>query len=102
MTKKVFIIQFDTIILGGWVIDGTGAAGRTVDIGIVGDYITAIGDLRGAAAEHVVDASGKVVCPGFIDVHVHSELALLGGIDQYAPIRMGVTTQLASPDGFSW
>src|SRR6266480_3738557 len=42
------------------------------------------------------------IAPGFIDVHVHSELARLGGVDQFAGILDGVTTELMSPDGFSW
>ncbi|GAA3399777.1 amidohydrolase family protein [Paenibacillus hodogayensis] len=95
-------MAFDLLIRKGWIVDGTGAARFKGDIGIAGDKIVAIGNLEGAEAEHVVEADGLIVCPGFIDVHVHSELALLGGPDQYAPIRMGVTTQLASPDGFSW
>jgi len=95
-------MMFDIVIKDGLVIDGTGDPGKIGDIGIVADRIEAIGDLSGAEAKTVLEAAGKVVCPGFIDVHVHSELALLGGIDQYAPLRMGVTTQLASPDGFSW
>lgn len=95
-------MAFDLLIRNGWIVDGTGAAKVKGDIGIVGDEIAAIGDLRGAEAGRTVDADGMIVTPGFIDVHVHSELALLGGPDQYAPLRMGVTTQLASPDGFSW
>lgn len=95
-------MEFDRLIKNGWIVDGTGAARIKGDIGIVGDEIAAIGSLDGATAEQTIDAEGLVVCPGFIDVHVHSELALLGGQDQYAPLRMGVTTQLASPDGFSW
>jgi N-acyl-D-amino-acid deacylase len=95
-------VQFDTILRNGWIVDGSGAPGRKADIGIIGDAIAAIGDLHDAEANSSIDVSGKVVCPGFIDVHVHSELALLEGIDRYAPLKMGVTTQLASPDGFSW
>ncbi|RKN79193.1 N-acyl-D-amino-acid deacylase family protein [Paenibacillus ginsengarvi] len=95
-------MTFDRLIKNGWIVDGTGAARFKADIGITGDEIAAIGSLEGAEAAEIVDAEGLIVCPGFIDVHVHSELALLGGPDQYAPIRMGVTTQLASPDGFSW
>ncbi|WP_164821491.1 N-acyl-D-amino-acid deacylase family protein [Paenibacillus koleovorans] len=95
-------MKFDLVIQGGLLIDGTGASAKRADLGIIGDRIEAIGDLTGADAERILDASGKVVAPGFIDVHVHSELAILGGIDQYAPLKMGVTTQLASPDGFSW
>lgn len=95
-------MAFDRLIKNGWIVDGTGAPRFKGDIGIIGDEIAAIGSLGDAAAEEIVDAEGLIVCPGFIDVHVHSELALLGGPDQYAPLRMGVTTQLASPDGFSW
>lgn len=95
-------MTFDKIIRQGYVVDGSGKPGGTADIGIRHDRIAAIGDLGTATAEQEIDAQGKIVCPGFIDVHVHSELTLLGGIDQYAPLKMGVTTQLASPDGFAW
>ncbi|MBP1990653.1 N-acyl-D-amino-acid deacylase family protein [Paenibacillus eucommiae] len=95
-------MMFDILIKSGFVIDGTGAPGSVQDVGIIGDRIEAIGDLAGAEAKQTIFAAGKVVCPGFIDVHVHSELTMLGGIDRFAPLQMGVTTQLASPDGFSW
>lgn len=95
-------MNFDVMLRGAEVVDGTGRPRYKADVGILGDKITAIGDLSHAMAKHVVDAAGKIVAPGFIDVHVHSELALLGGRDQYAPLKMGVTTQLSAPDGFSW
>ncbi|WP_409345132.1 N-acyl-D-amino-acid deacylase family protein [Paenibacillus sp. MBLB4367] len=95
-------MMLDILIKDGFVVDGTGSPGKRCDVGIVGDRIEAVGDLGGAVAKQVLEAANKVVCPGFIDVHVHSELALLGGPDRYAPLRMGVTTQLAGPDGFSW
>jgi len=95
-------VSFDLIIQGGTVVDGTGAAAYRADIGIRGEKIAAIGDLSAAEASRRIDASGKIIAPGFIDVHVHSELALLGGRDRYAPLQMGVTTQLTGPDGFSW
>lgn len=95
-------MSFDVLIKGGTVVDGTGERSFRADVAIDGDRIAAIGDLSGAEAGTTVDASGRIVCPGFIDVHVHSEIALLGGQDRYAPLRMGVTTQLAGPDGFSW
>ncbi len=85
------------------VIDGTGKTeGHRSDIGIQGDRIKAIGDLSDAKGLTEIDASGYVVCPGFIDVHVHSEIALLGSRDQFAGIQQGVTTQLLAPDGFGW
>lgn len=95
-------MNFDLVIKNGVVVDGTGSSRRKADIGIIGDKIEAIGNLESANTKTVLDAAEKVVSPGFIDVHVHSELALLEGMDRYAPLKMGVTTQLASPDGFSW
>ena len=94
---------FDTIITGGNIVDGTGEREPFVaDIGIQGDQITAIGDLSDAETPRRISAARQVVCPGFVDVHVHSEIALLGGRDQFAAVSQGVTTHLAAPDGFGW
>ena len=96
-------MEFDSIIRGGTIADGTGArAPFAADVGIVGDRIAAVGDLSASQASLTVDASGRIVSPGFIDVHVHSELSLLGGRDQMATIHEGVTTHLLAPDGFGW
>jgi len=59
---------YDTIIRGGMVIDGTGAAPRRADVAIKGDRIVKIGDLSGARGETEIDATGKVVTPGFINM----------------------------------
>ena len=96
-------MRFDTIIAGGNIVDGTGEREPFVaDIGIQDDQIAAIGDLAKAETGHRISAEGQVVCPGFVDVHVHSEIALLGGRDQFAAVSQGVTTHLAAPDGFGW
>jgi N-acyl-D-amino-acid deacylase len=98
-------LDFDVLIRGGDVVDGTGAPRRRADVGIKDGRIAAVDRsdrLDGAAAAEVIDATGLIVAPGFIDVHVHSELARLGGIDQFAGVLDGVTTELMSPDGFSW
>ncbi|MGZ8439044.1 MAG: D-aminoacylase, partial [Candidatus Limnocylindrales bacterium] len=62
---------FDLLILGGTVIDGSGAPGVRADVGVVGDRIAAVGDLSSAAEGNgvalVLDATGRVVCPGFVD-----------------------------------
>merc|ERR1712000_222281 len=68
----------------------------------VGDRIVAVGDLSQKKGQQVIDATDRIVCPGFIDVHVHSEIWLLGGRDQHAGVIQGVTTQLLAPDGFGW
>jgi N-acyl-D-amino-acid deacylase len=96
-------MQFDYIIHGGTVVDGTGSREPfPADVGVIRDRIAAIGDLDTAEANQVIDAHGQVVSPGFIDVHVHSEIALLGGRDQLGGVRQGVTTHLTAPDGFGW
>jgi N-acyl-D-aspartate/D-glutamate deacylase len=68
---------FDLVIENGLLVDGTGAAGRRADVALTGERIAAIGDLTGAAAARRLDASGCVVAPGFVDIHNHSDLALL-------------------------
>jgi N-acyl-D-amino-acid deacylase len=95
-------VQLDVLVKGGEVVDGTGAPRERLDIGIAGGRIVAVDRLDGATSALVLEAGGLVVAPGFIDVHVHSELARLGGIDQFAGVLDGVTTELMSPDGFSW
>jgi N-acyl-D-amino-acid deacylase len=96
-------VEFDILIANGTVIDGSAdAAARIADVGISGDRIVAVDRLDGARAGTTIDARGKVVAPGFIDVHVHSEIALLGGPHRYGSILQGVTTHLLAPDGFGW
>ena len=96
-------MEFDTIIVGGSIVDGTGKREPYVaDVGIQDDRIAEIGDLGKAESHRRISAEGQIVCPGFVDVHVHSEISLLGGRDQFAAVMQGVTTHLAAPDGFGW
>ena len=94
--------MLDWLLAGGTVIDGTGTAGFRADVGLAGDSIAAVGDLGGRDARRTVDVRGCVVCPGFIDVHSHSEFSLLKGVDVDARLRQGITTDLLSPDGFAY
>jgi len=92
---------FDLIISGGEIVDGTGAPRYRGDLGITGDVITAIGDLSGMRAGEVVDAAGRVVCPGFIDMHTHSDLFVLEQPFLAPKIRQGITTDLLGQDGIA-
>jgi len=93
--------MFDLIIRGGEVIDGTGAPRRRADVGIEGGRITAIGQLAGADAAREIDATGKVVTPGFVDVHTHYDAQVFwDGALTPSPLH-GVTTALAGNCGFS-
>ena len=95
-------MSFDTIISGGTVIDGSGTPGVRADVGISGKEITAVGDLSKAQAGRVIDAAGLTVTPGFIDVHAHSDGALLIDGQHANGIRQGVTTEILCPDGLSY
>ncbi len=86
--------DFDIIIRGGQVLDGTGAAAQSADVGIKGDRITAVGQLTGQSAKTTIDASGLVVAPGFIDLHTHSEMPLLADGTAQSKVRQGVTLDI--------
>jgi N-acyl-D-amino-acid deacylase len=91
--------MFDILITGGHVIDGSGLPWFRADVGIRGDRIAAVGPLAQAEAALRLDASGKVVAPGFIDAHVHGDLMLLADPYHESAIRQGVTTYLLGQDG---
>ncbi|MBV9601919.1 MAG: amidohydrolase family protein [Chloroflexi bacterium] len=83
--------DFDTLILGGQIIDGTGAPAAEGDLGIKDGRIAAIGSFPPSAAAERVDAQGMVVCPGFIDMHTHSDIAVLVDGSAHSKVRQGVT-----------
>ena len=89
------------LIVGGTVIDGTGAKGRKADVRIVGDTIREVGKLTPKPGEHVIDATGMVVTPGFIDTHTHVDGGLMESPLAEAHIRQGITTSVVGQDGSS-
>ncbi len=95
--------SFDVLIRGGFVVDGTGGPGSVTDVGIDDGRITAIDDLSAAEAEAEVeiDAGGKVVAPGFIDIHTHSDLTHFIEPRAESQIRQGVTTEAIGQCGIS-
>jgi N-acyl-D-amino-acid deacylase len=105
--------RFDIVIAGGRVLDGSGNPAYRADVGIVGDRVSAIGDLSRAPASQRIDAAGKLVAPGFIDLHSHAFEATgpsgtRSAIDDQparlaAPnlVGQGVTTVVINQDGRS-
>jgi N-acyl-D-amino-acid deacylase len=85
---------FDLVIRGGSVADGTGAPLVDADVGIRDGRIAAVGDLEGAVADELIDATDRVVSPGFIDMHTHSEYALLRDGRGLSKTHQGVTLEV--------
>lgn len=85
---------FDLVIRGGTIYDGTGRDGVRADIGIRGDRIAAIGDLKDAQAQRVVDATGLAVAPGFINMLSWATTSLLADGRSQGDIRQGVTLEV--------
>lgn len=86
--------RYDVIIRGGTVYDGSGKAPIRADIGIKGDKIAAVGDLRKSTAAQIVDASGLAVAPGFINMLSWSTESLIVDPRSLGELKQGVTTQI--------
>jgi N-acyl-D-amino-acid deacylase len=93
--------MLDLKIEGATVIDGTGAQGNRADVGIRDEKIVAVGDLSREDAGNRLEALGKVVAPGFIDMHSHSDWRLWSNRRAESKIRQGVTTEVVGNCGFS-
>src|SRR6476661_5504258 len=81
----------DLLITNARIVDGSGAPSKSGSVGIRGGTIVAVGDVKGQAAR-TIDAGGKVLAPGFIDMHSHSDIPLLTDGNGQSKIRQGVTT----------
>src|SRR5215510_12445784 len=92
--------NFDVVIQGAHIVDGTGNPWFAADIAIKGDTIAAIAPHIASSGAQVINASGLVIAPGFIDVHSHSEKAQGLAASPLAEnnVRQGVTTVFANPD----
>ena len=93
----------DLLIRNGRVVDGTGQTWFRASIAVSGDTVQVIrGDTSSVEAARVIDGSRHVVCPGFIDMHSHSDLMLLSNPQHDAKVRQGVTTEALGMDGLSY
>ena len=86
--------RFDVIVRNGTVYDGTGGPGRRTDVGVRGDRIAEVGDLANATAARVVDARGRAVAPGFINVLSWATDSLIADGRSQSDIRQGVTLEI--------
>ncbi|MEA3406904.1 MAG: D-aminoacylase [Chloroflexota bacterium] len=93
--------MLDVLIRDGWVIDGTGNPAYPADVAIEGERIAEVGRLEGAEAARVIDAQGKIVSPGFIDAHSHSDWSIHANPLAQSTIRQGVTSEVVGNCGYS-
>src|SRR5271170_1108710 len=91
----------DFILRGGEVIDGSGRARFRGDVAIAGDRIAEVGAVASAAGAREIDVSGKIVAPGFIDVHTHDDRALFATPEMAAKASQGLTTVVTGNCGIS-
>ncbi|MFF1560357.1 amidohydrolase family protein [Streptomyces sp. NPDC058279] len=91
----------DLVVRGARVVDGTGGPSYTADVAVHEGRIEAIGRIR-AGGRRTLDAHGLVLAPGFVDMHAHSDLALLRDPDHSAKVAQGVTLEVLGQDGLSY
>lgn len=89
----------DVLLVGGWIVDGSGNPRYRGDVALAGDRIVAVGHLTGVAARETLDVRGLVVAPGFIDMLGHSETNVLIDNRAFSKITQGVTTEVTGEGG---
>jgi N-acyl-D-amino-acid deacylase len=92
---------YDIVVEKGWLIDGTGSPRRRADIAVTGEKIVKIGRLDHDPSSLRIDASGRIVAPGFIDMHSHADFTLLANPYSYCKIHQGITTEVVGNCGMS-
>ena len=94
-------MAWSLLIRGGTVVDGSGAPARAADVAVEGERIAAVGPRLSGPADRVIEAAGRVVAPGFIDMHSHSDLFYFACPSAESKIRQGVTTEVVGMCSFS-
>jgi N-acyl-D-amino-acid deacylase len=93
--------RFDLLVRGGTVIDGTRAPRFAADVAVRGGRVVRVGKLDGARGATEIDATGRIVAPGFIDAHTHDDRLMLSAPDMAPKVSQGVTTVVAGNCGIS-
>lgn len=93
--------QYDLVLAGGTVVDGTGAPAFTADVALRGDRIVSVGNLDSSRAAHVIDVRGLCVSPGFVDIHTHSDRSIFEWPSAESRIRQGCTSEVTGNCGSS-
>lgn len=93
--------DFEILLLNGNIIDGTGAKSFRADVGIINGEIAAIGKLSSASAGKIIDCTGLMISPGFIDIHTHTDLGILTNPKGESKIHQGITTEVGGQCGGS-
>lgn len=93
--------QTSTTIVGARVIDGSGSQPQARNVRLVGDQIVTVGELEPELGDTVIEATGLVLAPGFIDTHSHADDGIGERPDARAAISQGITTVIGGADGFS-
>ncbi|MEO8127255.1 MAG: amidohydrolase family protein [Bryobacteraceae bacterium] len=91
--------DFDVLIRGGRIVDGTGNPSFVGDVGIRDGKVAALGRLTGKTAKQTIEAKGLIVAPGFIDIHNHSDNSILVDGNAESMIRQGVTSMIFGEGG---
>jgi N-acyl-D-aspartate/D-glutamate deacylase len=91
----------DTLIRNARVLDGSGADAQTADVAVDGGVVCAIGQLSGYTGKQVVEADGRVLAPGFIDVHTHDDTTVIRNPQMMAKLSQGVTSVIVGNCGIS-
>ena len=90
--------SYDILIRNAQIVDGSGGAARKGSIAISGGKIAAVGEIEGTATK-TINARGRTVAPGFIDMHSHSDMPLIADGNGESKIRQGVTTEVIGESG---